>query len=68
MLVDDLEPRPQRGAALNQLVREDLDPYAVEELADRIAVLEGEIERVRAAVARKNARRSDADALFKFDS
>lgn len=59
-------PRPQRGASLDELVREDLDAYAVDELSERIARLEGEIERTRKARERKRSGRSAADALFSF--
>ncbi|WP_371454795.1 DUF1192 domain-containing protein [Brevundimonas sp. LM2] len=64
MSFDDLDPRPQRGAMLSALGREDLDLYSVEELSERIAALAGEIERAQAAIARKNAKKSAADALF----
>lgn len=66
MTFEDLEPRPQRGAALAMLAREDLDLYSIEELNERIAALEAEIARDRAAIERKNSRKSDADALFNF--
>ena len=68
MSFEELEPRPLGGAALTQLTREDLDPYSVEDLNARIEALDGEIKRVRAAMERKQARKSDADALFKFGS
>ena len=68
MTFEDLEPRPQRGAALKSLGREDLDLYAVEELNERIEGLEAEIERSRAAIAAKAAKKSAADALFNFGS
>ena len=57
-------PRPQRGAQLEALEREDLDAYGVEELAARIARLEAEIERTRSALGRKRSGREAADALF----
>lgn len=66
MTLEDLEPRPQRGAALAALSREDLDLYAVEELQERVAALEAEIARVRAAMDSKQSRKSAADALFNF--
>jgi uncharacterized small protein (DUF1192 family) len=66
MTFDDLDPRPQRGATLTALAREDLDLYAVEELGERIEALEAEIGRVRAALAAKAAKKSAADALFNF--
>lgn len=66
MTFDDLDPRPQRGAALTALGREDLDLYSVEELGERIAALEAEIARDRAAIEAKSAKKSAADALFNF--
>ena len=66
MSFDDLDPRPQRGAMLTALGREDLDLYSVHELNERIEALTGEIERVRASIAAKNAKKSAADALFNF--
>ncbi len=68
MVFEDLEPRPQRGAALQALAKEDLDLYAVEELNARIEALEAEIARARAAISGKTDRRSAADALFSFKS
>ena len=68
MVFEDLEPRPQRGASLLAVTREDLDLYAVEELAARIETLEGEIARCKAAIDGKTNRRSAADALFSFKS
>ena len=57
-------PRPHRGAELEAIAREDLDTYGVEELAARIARLEAEAERTRAALERKRSGRQAADALF----
>jgi len=68
MIIDDAEPRPQRGALLIQLAREDLDLYSVEECQDRIALLETEIARVKSAMEAKTARKSAAEALFNFGS
>jgi uncharacterized small protein (DUF1192 family) len=70
-MIDDELPMslqtPAKGpSALGGLAREDLDPYSVEDLEDRIALLEGEIRRAREAVERKKNRRSAADALFSF--
>ena len=56
--------RTLRGQRLTEAVREDLELYAVAELEERIAVLETEIERVRAQIDRKRAGRAAADALF----
>ncbi len=66
MTFEDLEPRPQRGAAVAALGREDLDLYSVDELGERIEALEVEIARARAAIAGKAAKKSAADALFNF--
>lgn len=68
MTLEELEPRPQRGAALTALAREDLDLYSVEELKERVEALEAEIGRVRAAMAGKTSQKSAADALFNFGS
>ncbi|MDB5527170.1 MAG: hypothetical protein JWR51_273 [Devosia sp.] len=43
-----------------------LDAMSVEELVERIALLEGEIARLQTAIAARNKTRNDADALFKF--
>ena len=43
-----------------------LDTMSVEELDERIGMLEHEIARLRAAIAARNKTRTDADALFKF--
>ncbi len=68
-MLDENLPRPGgRGALLADLRREDLDPYAVEELDERIARLEAELERTRKARESKRARRDAADALFSFKS
>lgn len=66
MTFEDLEPRPQRGAAMSLLGREDLDLYSVEELNERISLLEAEIARSRGAIDGKSSQRSAADALFNF--
>lgn len=68
MTFDELDPRPQRGAAVRALAREDLDLYAVEELEERIAGLQTEIDRCRASIEKKQSRKSAADALFNFGS
>lgn len=68
MSLEELEPRPQRGAALTALAREDLDLFSVEELGERVEALEAEIARARAAMEGKSSRKSAADALFNFRS
>ncbi|OIR10112.1 hypothetical protein GALL_80400 [mine drainage metagenome] len=48
------EPRPRN-----------LQPMSVRELEEYIAALEGEITRVRAAIAAKQSLRAGADSLFR---
>ncbi len=67
-MFEDLEPRPARDASLTALRREDLDAYSVEDLKERIALLEAEIARSRAAIDGKSSQRNAADALFNFRS
>jgi uncharacterized small protein (DUF1192 family) len=56
--------RTARGQRLTQAVTEDLELFGISELEERIEVLEGEIARVRAQIAKKRAGRAAADALF----
>jgi uncharacterized small protein (DUF1192 family) len=64
MDVDDfLTRRPE--SPLAQLMREDLDRLSVDELAERISLLEGEIARARARRDSATAFRSAADSLFR---
>lgn len=65
-MFEDLEPRRRREEALTSLRREDLDLYAIEDLEERIAELETEIARSRAAIEAKRSKKSAADALFNF--
>lgn len=62
--MDEDLPRP-KGDAASALAKELLDPYSHEELDERIALLEAEVERVTAHRAKAAAHRSAADALFK---
>jgi len=62
--MDDDLPRV-RGDAASQLAREALDTYSQDELTDRVALLEAEIERVRAHHALAADKRKLADTLFK---
>ncbi len=62
--MDDDLPRPRSDAA-GLLAKESLDSYSQDELAERIALLEAEIERVRAHRDRASAHRAAADALFR---
>jgi uncharacterized small protein (DUF1192 family) len=65
-MFEDLEPRPARDALLIGLTREDLDGYSVEDLKERIVILEAEVARARAAIDGKSSQRNAADALFNF--
>ncbi len=56
-------PRPS-GDAASLLAKEDLSPYSIDELGERIALLEAEIGRVTSHRAKVTAHRSAADALF----
>ncbi len=64
MAEEPAEARRARGQALLDVTREDLDLLGVEELRERIAILEAEIVRVRAQIDRKQSSRAAADALF----
>ena len=70
-MTDDDMPLSLRVAsrgpvALNGLAAEDLDPYSVDDLKERIEALETEIKRSAAAIERKKNRLSEASALFSF--
>ncbi|SFO89592.1 Uncharacterized small protein, DUF1192 family [Qipengyuania nanhaisediminis] len=60
---DDARPRP-KGDAASLLAGEDLAPYSIDELADRIRLLEDEIARVEKHRLKAAAHRDAADALF----
>lgn len=60
---DDL-PRV-RGDCASRLAGEPLDTYSQDELGERIALLEAEIERVKAHRDKASAHRKLADTLFK---
>lgn len=62
--MDEDLPRP-KGDAASALARELLDSYSQDELAERIALLEAEIVRVRAHAGQVAAHRAAADAFFK---
>jgi len=64
MDLDELFPS-KPDDPLTLLIRQDLDPLAVEELEGRIAILEGEIARVRAKIEAAVQFRASADAIFK---
>ncbi len=64
MDADDLLPRKQDDA-LAQLIKQDLDRLSVEELGERIALLEAEVARCIAKRDSASKFRTDADALFR---
>ena len=61
--MDDDLPRAKVDAA-GQLSKESLDPYSVGELAERIALLDAEIARIKAHRDKAAAHRAAADLLF----
>ena len=62
-LAEQLGVKP--GDPLTLLVKQDLDPLSVEELHARIAILEGEIARVKAKIEAAVNHRASADAIFR---
>lgn len=62
--MDEDLPRP-KGDAASLLAKEALDAYSVDELDERIALLESEIARIAAHRDRARAHRVAADALFR---
>ena len=65
MAVDEDDPsaRPRSKAAHE--IGQDLSLLSIEELTERIALLNTEITRLEAALGRKRASRSSADQFFK---
>jgi uncharacterized small protein (DUF1192 family) len=64
MDLDELFP-DKPDDPLRLLTRQDLDPLSVDELHDRIAVLEAEIARVKAKLDSSVSFRASAEDLFK---
>lgn len=64
---EELTARVQRGQALVEVGKEDLELYGVEELDERVAALEAEIARTRAEIAKRGSKRAAAEALFSFN-
>jgi uncharacterized small protein (DUF1192 family) len=58
---DDDRPRKKISHEIGQ----DLSLLSVEELAERVALLTGEIERLEAASAKKRASKDAANSFFK---
>jgi uncharacterized small protein (DUF1192 family) len=61
-MFDDEEVKKPKGHEVGMI----LDAMSVDELTDRIALLEGEIARLRAAIDSKRKSKSAADAFFKL--
>lgn len=64
MDLDDLFPGKPKDP-LAELVKQDLDPLSVAELEERVAILEGEIARVRAKTSFARTHRASAEDLFR---
>ena len=61
-MFDDDEVKKPKGHEIGMV----LDAMSVDELTDRIALLESEIARLRAAIDSKQKSKSAADAFFKI--
>ncbi|MEO7221799.1 MAG: DUF1192 domain-containing protein [Devosia sp.] len=61
-MFEDEEVKKPKGHQVGML----LDAMSVEELGDRIAMLEGEIARLKAAIVSKQKSKSAADSFFKL--
>jgi uncharacterized small protein (DUF1192 family) len=61
MFEDDDRPKKPKAHEVGM----PLDTMSIEELADRIGLLEGEIARLRAATEAKQKSKNAADAFFK---
>ena len=61
----DEELKAPSGSPLAQLIGEDLTFMGLDELNQRITLLQGEIARSQAMMASKKGSRGDAEALFK---
>ncbi len=64
MEADENLPRRKDDLAV-QLGKQDLDPFSVDELGERIVLLEAEIARCKSKIQRAVNHRASADALFK---
>ncbi len=64
MEADDSLPRRSRDLVA-ELARQDLDPFSVAELNERIDALQAEIFRAKQRIERAVNHRASADALFR---
>lgn len=63
--MDDDDIARRRDDALSALIRQPLDPLSLDELDQRVAMLEAEIARVKAHRAAASSHKSVAEALFR---
>jgi uncharacterized small protein (DUF1192 family) len=63
--VDDDDLPRRRDDVLAALIKQPLDPLSVDELGERIEILEGEIARVKAHRTAATGHKAIAEALFK---
>lgn len=61
---DDLAPLSAKAAGPKALAKEDLAPFSVGDLTERIALLEAEIERCRDALKAREKSHAAAQAVF----
>ena len=61
-MFDDDQVKKPKGHEVGM----NIETMSVEELTDRIALLEGEIVRLRAAITARQKSRNDANSVFKF--
>ena len=61
---DDDLPR-RRDDLLAALIKQPLDPLSLDELDERVAVLQAEIERIKAHKATAGGFKASAEALFR---
>lgn len=62
---EPVSTRQTRGQLLEQLAKEPLDDYAVDELRERVKGLHDEIDRVESALKKKQSGKAAADDFFK---
>lgn len=61
---DETEPL-RRQPAVEAVLKEDLALFSLEELAERITLLDSEIERCRTEIVSKRGSKDAAEAIFK---
>jgi uncharacterized small protein (DUF1192 family) len=65
--VDRIFGAPQRKAAPSHEIGQNIEDLSVQEITERIAILQAEITRLEEARRAKQASLSAADAFFKLD-